>query len=84
MEWNPMEIVQLQQVNNKFTRIVDFWLDNIFAGFITKFAVDTVKSYIAAEKEFLKGPRGRYIRSLYTSINILLYDNGVITMESNN
>jgi len=30
---------------------VDFWLDNIIAGFITKFAVDTVKSYTAAEKE---------------------------------
>jgi hypothetical protein len=35
LEWNPIEIVQLQQVDNKFTRVVDFWLDNIVAGFIT-------------------------------------------------
>jgi hypothetical protein len=84
LEWNPVEIVQLQQVNNKFMRAVDFWLDNIVAGFITEFAVDTVKSYSATEKDFLKGPRGRYIRSLYTSINILLYNNGVMTMESDN
>jgi hypothetical protein len=62
-------------------RAVDFWLDSIVAGFITEFAVDTKKSYNVAEKEFLKGPKGRYIRSLYTSINILLYNNGVMTME---
>jgi hypothetical protein len=63
---------------------VDFWLDNITAGFITEFAVDTMKSYTVAEKDFLKGPRGRYIRSLYTSIKILLHDKGVMTMESDN
>jgi hypothetical protein len=71
-------------VNNKFTRVVDFWLDSIVAGFIIEFAVDTTKSYSATEKEFLRGPRGRYIRSLYTSIKILLYNKGVMTMESDN
>jgi hypothetical protein len=65
-------------------RAVDFWLDSIIAGFIIDFAVDTAKSYIVIEKYFLKGPRGRYIRSLYTSINILLHDKGVMTMESHN
>jgi hypothetical protein len=61
---------RLERVNNKFMHAVDFWLDNIIAGFITKFVVDTVKSYTAAEQEFLKGPRGRYIQSLYMSIKI--------------
>jgi hypothetical protein len=84
LEWNYVEITQLQQVDNKFTHIVYFWLDNIVAGFITEFAVDTVKSYNAVEQEFLKGPRGRYIRSLYTSIKMLLYNKGVITMASDN
>jgi hypothetical protein len=74
----------LERVNNKFTCAVDFWLDNITAGFITEFAVDTMKSYTVAEKDFLKGPRGRYIRSLYTSIKILLHDKGMMTMESDN
>jgi hypothetical protein len=77
-----MEIMQLQQVNNKFMHTIDLWLDSIVAGFITEFAVDTAKSYKAAEKEFLKGPRGRYIISLYTSIKILLYNKGVMTMEA--
>jgi hypothetical protein len=79
-----MDIAQLQQVNNKFMRVVDFWLDSIIARFIIEFVVDTVKSYTIVNKEFLKGPRVRYIISLYTSINILLYDKGVMTMESYN
>jgi hypothetical protein len=84
LEWKPVEIVQLQQVDNKFTRVVDFWLDNIVEGFITEFAVDTTNSYNTTEKYFLKGPQGRYIRSLYTSIKILLYNKGVMTMATDN
>jgi hypothetical protein len=56
----------MEKVNNKVTRPVYLWLDNIIAGFITEFAVDTTKLYTVLEKDFLKGPRGRYIRSLYT------------------
>jgi hypothetical protein len=40
---------------------MDLWLDNIVAGLITKFVVDNEKYYTAAEKDFFKGPRGRYI-----------------------
>ena len=69
-------------MNNKFTRAVDFWLDSIVVGFITKFVTDTAKSYSTTKQEFLQGPRGRYIQSLYTSIKILLYNKGVMTMES--
>ena len=82
LEWTLVQIEQLQQVNKKFTCTMDFWLDNIVAGFITKFAVETTKSYNAAEQEFLRGPRGRYIQSLYTSIKILLYNKGILTMGS--
>jgi hypothetical protein len=45
VEWSTENIVRLERVNNKFTRAVVFWLDNIIAGFITKFVVDTTKSY---------------------------------------
>jgi hypothetical protein len=83
LDLHPVKIAQLQQVNNKFTHAIDFWLDNIIAGFIIEFVVDTAKLYTAAKKDFLKGPIGRYIRSLYTSIKILLYEKGVMTMESN-
>ena len=79
-----MEITQLQQVDNKFTWAVDFWLDNIVVEFIIEFAVDTAKSYNAAEQDFLKGTRGRYIISLYASIKMLLYNKGLMTMDSDN
>jgi hypothetical protein len=80
----PIQIEQLQQVNNKFTHAIEFWLDSIVVGFIIEFAVDPMKSYNAAEQEFLRRPRGRYIRLLYTSIKILLYKKGVMTMGSDN
>ena len=79
-----MEIAQLQQVDNKFMCVVDFRVDNIVAEFITEFVVDTAKYHSEVEQEFLKGPIGRYIRSLYSSIKILLYNKGVMTMTSNN
>jgi hypothetical protein len=84
LDWTLIQIEQLQQVNNKFTHAVDFWLDSIVAGFITEFSLDTAKSYSAAEQEFLRGPRGKYIRSLYNSIRILLYNKGVMKMEADN
>jgi len=82
--WTIENITQLERVNNKFMCAVDLWLDNITAGFITKFAVDTAKSYTIAEQYLLRGPRGRYIMSLYTSIKIVLHDKCVMTMESDN
>jgi hypothetical protein len=39
-------------VNEKFTHAIDFWLDNIVPGFITKFLIDTAKSYSAERKNF--------------------------------
>jgi hypothetical protein len=61
--WTTKNITLLEMVNNKCRSEVDFWLDRITAGFITEFVVDTTKSYSATNKYFLKGPRGRYIRS---------------------
>jgi hypothetical protein len=43
VEWATKNIAHLQRVDNKFTRAVDVWLDNIIEGFIIKFVVDTAK-----------------------------------------
>jgi hypothetical protein len=83
VEWTTKNIAHLERVNNEFMHAVDFWLDKIIVGFITKFTFDTVNSYTVVEKDFLMGPRGRYIRSLYMSVKILLHDKGVMIMESN-
>jgi hypothetical protein len=84
VEWTAENITRLERVNNKFTCVMDFWLDNITTGFVIEFAINTMKSYTFVEKDFLKGPRGRYIGSIYTSIKILLHDKDVMTMESYN
>ena len=84
VEWTAKNIARLERVNSKFTHAMDLWLDSITVGFITEFLVDTSKSYTIVEKDFLKGPRGRYIKSVYTSINILLHDKGMMTMKSDN
>jgi hypothetical protein len=62
VEWITDNIAWLERVNNKFTCVVDFWLDIFIEGFITKSVVYTAKSYIVVEQDFLKRPRGRYIR----------------------
>jgi hypothetical protein len=58
VEWNSENITWLKGVNNKFTRVMDLWLDNIIVRFITEFEVNTAKSYTTTKHDFLKGPRG--------------------------
>lgn len=55
---------------------------SIIRGFLTEFAIDTVKSYSAAERELFDGPRGRYLKSLYLWMKMLLCENGVLRLES--
>jgi hypothetical protein len=71
----------LERVSNKFKRVVDFWLDNITARFITEFAKYKMNSYTISERDFLRGPRGRYVKSLYTLIKIFSHGKGIMTME---
>jgi hypothetical protein len=40
----------LERANNKFRHTIDFLLENIIAGFITEFAVDTTNSYTTAKR----------------------------------
>ena len=57
--------MQLRRVNNKASRDVDVWIDNILEGCINEFVIDTIKSYSNAEMDFFKGPRGRYLLPLH-------------------
>lgn len=56
--WNPILIKQLKSVSNLISQVVDFWFESILGGYITKFAINTIKSYNEAEREFFRGPRG--------------------------
>ena len=77
-----MSINRLKSVSNSISRAVDYWFDNILGGYITEIAVDTVKYYSTAEREFFKGPRGKYLNSLKLWTKILLCENGVLRMDS--
>jgi len=48
--WNPNLINRLKNSSNPIYRAVDYWFDNIFGGYITEFAVDTVKSYSTTKR----------------------------------
>ena len=75
-------IQQLKEVNNKESRAFKVWHDRILEEYITKFVVDTVKSYSDVEREFFKGPRGRFLLSLQLWIKMLRYEKGILKMNS--
>ena len=54
--WTLESVCRLEASEDKITRVVDHWLDQIIGGFITKFTVDTTMSYRKVERHFLKGP----------------------------
>ena len=56
--WTLELIQDLHKTDNKALRAVEVWLDSILEGYITKFAVDTNKSFSEAERELFNGPRG--------------------------
>ena len=68
-----LELVHILEASEeKIARAMDQWLDRIIGEFITEFMIDTTISYSEAERRFLKGPRGKYIKSLSTWIKMLL------------
>ena len=76
--WTPEVVRRLEASEDKIARTVDYWLDRIIEGFITEFAVDTSVIYSKVERRFLKGPRGKYIKSFNTWIKILLCEKQVM------
>ena len=78
--WTPELVCRIEASKDKIGCIVDNLLDRIIGGFITKFKVDTTVNYSEAERCFLKGPRGKYIKSLNTWIKILLCEKRVMKL----
>jgi len=64
--WTPELIKQLNIVINKVSRMVDLWLNSILGGYITDFRIYCTQSYIFIEREFFKGPHGKYLSALST------------------
>jgi hypothetical protein len=58
-----------------------FGLDNILGGYITEFFIDCTQYYIVVERDFFKGMRERFMKSLAMWINMLLCEKFVMTMQ---
>ena len=67
----------MAQVSNPISRAVDFWIDSILEGYVTKFVVEAITSYSEVERQFFQGPRGRYLMYINLWIKILLYEKGI-------
>ena len=81
MSWTAELIQELQETDKRESLVVEVWLDSILEGYITKFVVDTTKSYNEAEMEFFNEPRGRFLLSLQLSIKMLVYEKGILKMH---
>ena len=56
-------------------------MDSILEGYITKFAIDSNKSFSEAERELFIGPRGRFLLLMQLSIKQLVCENGILKMD---
>ena len=72
----------MQNVNNEVFHAVDFWTMRTLETFVTEFAIDTSTSFSKAERQFFKGPRGKFLNSLSLKIKILLVEKGILLFES--
>jgi len=80
--WTPARIAILKRVNNAISRAVDFWTTRTLEAFVTEFAIDTSTSFSEAERQFFKGPRGKYLNLFSLNIKILLAEKGILLIES--
>ena len=56
VEWNDQLVSEITSVSNAISRAIDFWVDSILQGYITKFVVDTITSYSEDDRFFSKDP----------------------------
>ena len=72
---------EVAQVSNPISRDVDFWINSILEGYVTKFTVEVITSYSEAERHFFQGPWGRYLMSINLWIKMFLYEKGILQLS---
>ena len=75
-------IREVTSVSNTISRAVDIWVDSILQGYITEFVVEAITSYSEAERKIFQGPCRRYLLSISTWINMLVYEKGILQLSS--
>ena len=82
MEWTSEAIQRLERTYNSISHTVDYWLNSLLEGFVTEFAVDTLKAYSEVERYFFKGYQGKYLKSLSLCIKMLLFEKGKLRIDA--
>ena len=72
----------MEKVSNPISRDVDFWFNRIIEVYITEIAIDTIRSYSEIVRQFTKGLRGHYLNSLKLWIKMLVCENKILRMDS--
>ena len=80
--WTRARINLLKRVNNEISRTVDFWTTRTLEAFVTEFAINTSTSFSEVERQFFKGPRGKFLNSFSLRIKMLLAEKGILLIES--
>ena len=81
VEWTLKVIQRLKCIDNSISKAVGFWLNSLLEGFVTKFAVDTLKAYRKLERLFIKGYHGKYLNSLNLRIKMMLCEQGLLRLD---
>jgi hypothetical protein len=79
--WTLALIQKVKRVDNVVSRVVEHWFDSTIGGYITKFSIDRVESYIQAERYFFKGPRGKCLHFLKLRIKMLFHEKNVLKIQ---
>ena len=72
---------EITSVSNPISRAIDFLVDSILQGYITK-AIETITSDNEAEIIFFQGPQRRYFLSINAWIRMLIYEKGILYLRS--
>ena len=80
--WTPARVNLVQHMNDEVSRAVDFWTTRTFEALVTEFSCDTSTSLSEAERQFFKGPCGKFVNLLSFTIEILLAEPGILLFES--
>ena len=81
-DWTPARINILKRVNNVISRAVDFLTTWTLEVFVMEFTIDIDTSFNEVERQFFKGPRGKYLNSFSLKIKMLLAEKGILLIES--
>ena len=50
VKWNEQLVHKVTSASNTISRAIDFWVESILQGYITKFVVEAITSYSEAER----------------------------------